>query len=145
MFHQKIKQEIRSNTTLPHALSRLLTHWGCYPPKFLDPFMLGILWVISSKKPNQTLLSHALSYACSPILNPWFYIATSLIFRSRNRLGFVCARTLRKKTHLISPPVLFFFHSSLFLTLCLVSEKTFRIFFFFFLLVFGCWENWGGE
>ena len=46
-----------SNThTLSLSLSRFLTHWGCYRPKFLDLFILGILWVISSKETVELLI-----------------------------------------------------------------------------------------
>ena len=53
------------------SVSRLLTHWGCHPLEFLDPFMLGILWVISSKETLE-LLNYW--FRVLIVTNPWFFV-----------------------------------------------------------------------
>ena len=65
-----------SNThthTHTHTLSVLcfLTHWGCYPPEFLDLFMLGILWVFSSKETVE-LLNYW--FRVLIVTNLWFFV-----------------------------------------------------------------------
>ena len=65
-----------SNThTHTHTLSLsvlcFLTHWGCYPPEFLDLFMLGILWVFSSKETVE-LLNYW--FRVLIVTNLWFFV-----------------------------------------------------------------------
>ena len=70
----KIKTDqtlLSPSNTLSLSVSRLLTHWGCYPPEFLDPFMLGILWVISSKETVE-LLNYW--FRVLIVTNPWFFV-----------------------------------------------------------------------